>query len=206
MSGPLIVGGKDFQTINPMIKTFAQMQGAMEIAALLAIILGLATSILLMIMQKIENPVLNVMAHGIAYIMFVIYMLPIIYVFMFSFTDARAIKTGKISIHSFTLKNYKYLFELDNVTLEFEEDALQKIAEKAVNQGTGARGLRAIVEGFISDIMYEIPSDDSIEKCIITGDVVLNNAKPTYIYNDERKQLRAGKKRKQKNNKEISAS
>ncbi len=103
-------------------------------------------------------------------------------------------------------KQYKYLFELDNVTLEFEEDALQKIAEKAVNQGTGARGLRAIVEGFISDIMYEIPSDDSIEKCIITGDVVLNNAKPTYIYNDERKQLRAGKKRKQKNNKEISAS
>lgn len=103
-------------------------------------------------------------------------------------------------------KQYKYLFELDNVTLEFEEEALQKIAEKAVSQGTGARGLRAIVEGFISDIMYEIPSDDSIEKCIITEDVVLNNAKPTYIYNDERKQLRTGKKRKQKNNKEISAS
>lgn len=103
-------------------------------------------------------------------------------------------------------KQYKYLFELDNVTLEFEEEALQKIAEKAVSQGTGARGLRAIVEGFISDIMYEIPSDDSIEKCIITEDVISNNAKPTYIYNDERKQLRTGKKRKQKNNKEISAS
>lgn len=119
MSGPLIVGGKDFQTINPMIKTFAQMQGAMEIAALLAVILGLATSILLMIMQKIENPVLNVMAHVIAYIMFVIYMLPIIYVFMFSFTDARAIKTGKISIHSFTLKNYKHLFELSTAYMPY---------------------------------------------------------------------------------------
>ncbi len=133
MAGPLIVGGPDFQTINPMIKTFAQMQNSREIAALLAIILGVATSILLIIMQKvekkgnyisvsktkakisrqkIENPVLNVIAHIVAYVMFVIYMLPVVYVFIFSFTDSLAIKTGRISFSSFTLKNYRHLFEM----------------------------------------------------------------------------------------------
>lgn len=135
MAGPLIVGGPDFQTINPMIKTFSQMQNSRDIAALLAIILGVATSILLLVMQqvekkgnyvsvsktkakivkqKIENPVLNVIAHIVAYVMFIIYMLPIIYVLVFSFTDSLAIKTGKISLSSFTLKNYIHLFELSS--------------------------------------------------------------------------------------------
>ena len=131
MSGPLIVGGPDFQTINPMIKTFANMTGSRDIAALLAIILGIATSILLFIMQKIEkkgnyisisktkakmtkqkieNPVLNVIAHIVAYVMFVIYMLPIINVLLFSFTDGMTIKTGQIRKDSFTLENYAKLF------------------------------------------------------------------------------------------------
>lgn len=131
MSGPLIVGGLDFQTINPMIKTFANMTGSRDIAALLAIILGIATSILLFIMQKIEkkgnyisisktkakmtkqkieNPVLNVIAHIVAYVMFVIYMLPIINVLVFSFTDGMTIKTGQIRKDSFTLENYAKLF------------------------------------------------------------------------------------------------
>ena len=131
MSGPLIVGGPDFQTINPMIKTFAKMTGSRDIAALLAIILGIATSILLFIMQKIEkkgnyisisktkakmtkqkieNPVLNVIAHIVAYVMFVIYMLPIINVLVFSFTDGMTIKTGQIRKDSFTLENYAKLF------------------------------------------------------------------------------------------------
>lgn len=131
MSGPLIVGGPDFQTINPMIKTFANMTGSRDIAALLAIILGIATSILLFIMQKIEkkgnyisisktkakmtkqkieNPVLNVIAHIVAYVMFVIYMLPIINVLVFSFTDGMTIKTGQIRNDSFTLENYAKLF------------------------------------------------------------------------------------------------
>ncbi|EET62587.1 ABC transporter, permease protein [Marvinbryantia formatexigens DSM 14469] len=131
MSGPLIVGGPDFQTINPMIKTFADMNGSRDIAALLAIILGLATSILLFIMQKIEkkgnyisvsktkarmvkqkieNPVLNVIAHIVAYVMFVIYMLPIINVVVFSFTDGLTIKTGQLRADSFTLENYAKLF------------------------------------------------------------------------------------------------
>lgn len=131
MSGPLIVGGPDFQTINPMIKTFANMTGSRDIAALLAITLGIATSILLFIMQKIEkkgnyisisktkakmtkqkieNPVLNVIAHIVAYVMFVIYMLPIINVLVFSFTDGMTIKTGQIRKDSFTLENYAKLF------------------------------------------------------------------------------------------------
>ena len=131
MSGPLIVGGPDFQTINPMIKTFANMTGSRDIAALLAIILGIATSILLFIMQKIEkkgnyisisktkakmtkqkieNPVLNVIAHIVAYVMFVIYMLPIINVLVFSYTDGMTIKTGQIRKDSFTLENYAKLF------------------------------------------------------------------------------------------------
>lgn len=132
MSGPLIVGGPDFQTINPMIKTFANMMTSRDIAALLAIILGLVTSVLLVIMQhiekkgnyisvsktkaklekqKINNPVLNVLAHIVAYAMFVIYMLPIINVIVFSFTDGLTITTGVIRPDSFTLANYAKLFK-----------------------------------------------------------------------------------------------
>ncbi len=132
MSGPLIVGGPDFQTINPMIKTFANMMTSRDIAALLAIILGLATSVLLVISQriekkgnfisvsktkaklvkqKIENPVLNVIAHIVAYSMFVIYMLPILNVLIFSFTDGLTITTGEIRPDSFTLANYRKLFQ-----------------------------------------------------------------------------------------------
>lgn len=81
------------------------------------------------------------------------------------------------------LKQYNYLFELDGVELEFTEDAIKAIAKKAIAQETGARGLRAIVESFMIDIMYEIPSDDSIEKCIITDKVVNKEDKPTFIYN-----------------------
>ena len=132
MSGPLIVGGPDFQTINPMIKTFANMMTSRDIAALLAIILGLATSVLLVISQriekkgnfisvsktkaklvkqKIENPVFNVIAHIVAYSMFVIYMLPILNVLVFSFTDGLTITTGEIRPDSFTLANYRKLFQ-----------------------------------------------------------------------------------------------
>ena len=131
MSGPLIVGGPDFQTINPMIKTFANMTGSRDIAALLAIILGLATTVLLAIMQhiekkgnfisvsktkarmekqKIENPVLNVLAHIAAYVMLVIYMLPILNVLVFSFTDGLTIKTGQIRKDSFTLESREGVF------------------------------------------------------------------------------------------------
>ena len=79
-------------------------------------------------------------------------------------------------------KQYQYLLELDGVQLEFEKDALVSIAEKAIAQETGARGLRAIMEGFMMGIMYDVPSDQTVEKCIITKDVVENKAQPRFIY------------------------
>ncbi len=79
-------------------------------------------------------------------------------------------------------KQYKKLFELDDVELEFTDDALEAIADKAVERKTGARGLRAIMEGSMTDIMYEIPSDNSIEKCIIDRDVIVNGTEPKVIY------------------------
>lgn len=86
-------------------------------------------------------------------------------------------------------KQYKHLFEMDNVILEFEENALYAIAKLAIERETGARGLRAIVENFMTDIMYEIPSNKTIEKCIITEDTVKNNSGPVFIYNENRKDL-----------------
>ena len=72
-------------------------------------------------------------------------------------------------------KQYEYLFELDNVYLEFKEEALKAVAKQAVERETGARGLRSIMEEFINSIMYEIPTERNVEKCIITEDVVLHH-------------------------------
>ncbi len=84
------------------------------------------------------------------------------------------------------IKQYKYILELDGVTLEFENDALKAIAHKAVEQETGARGLRAIIEEFMRDVMYNIPSDPTIEKCIITEDTVKNGMPPQVVINKEK--------------------
>ncbi len=93
-------------------------------------------------------------------------------------------------------KQYEYLFELDDVYLEFKEEALKAIAKLAVERQTGARGLRSIVEEFINPIMYEIPSESTVEKCIITEDTV-NTKVPEYVYNENREPIsRKSKKRK----------
>jgi len=76
------------------------------------------------------------------------------------------------------IKQYKKLLELDNVKLEFEEEALDLIVEKAIERNTGARGLRAIIEEIMRDIMYEIPSNPEIETCTITKEVVQSKAEP----------------------------
>ena len=76
------------------------------------------------------------------------------------------------------LKQYQKLLELDEVKLEFTDDALDAIAEKAMKRDTGARALRSIIEDFMLDIMYEIPKDDNIGKVTITEDYVEKKGGP----------------------------
>lgn len=84
------------------------------------------------------------------------------------------------------LKQYKKLFELDGVELEFEDDAVSEIAHKAYEKKTGARGLRSILEGIMNDLMFEIPSDDSITKCVITKGAVTGEGAPLIVRNNEK--------------------
>jgi len=78
------------------------------------------------------------------------------------------------------IKQYQKLFKMDNVELVLEKEAVEEIVELALSRKTGARGLRAILENIMMDAMYEVPSDKTIRKCIITKDVVINKAKPIY--------------------------
>lgn len=79
------------------------------------------------------------------------------------------------------IKQYKKMFKMDNVDLEFEDVALDEIVNLAIERKTGARGLRSILEKVMLTAMYEVPSDKSIKKCIITKNVVLKGSKPTYV-------------------------
>lgn len=126
-SAPLIVGGTGFQTISPMILSFSRMPTARDLAALLALFLGLVTVILLTIMiqiekrgnyisvskvktkivkQKIDNKFVNAIVHFFSYLLFLIYILPVILIVIFSFTDSKSIATRTLSFESFTLQNY----------------------------------------------------------------------------------------------------
>ncbi len=82
------------------------------------------------------------------------------------------------------IKQYKKLFEFDEVNLEVEEDAVEEIARLAYERKTGARGLRSIMEKVMMDIMYEIPSDDNIAACILTKEAVDGTEKPRVTYRD----------------------
>ncbi|MDR1101495.1 MAG: ATP-dependent Clp protease ATP-binding subunit ClpX [Clostridiales bacterium] len=86
-------------------------------------------------------------------------------------------------------KQYEKLFEMDNVILKFERDALETVAKKAIMRKTGARGLRAITESCLLDIMYKIPSDETIESVTITADCVNGDAPPTIVHNENRAPL-----------------
>ena len=90
------------------------------------------------------------------------------------------------------IKQYTQLLNYDKVTLRVSEDALSAIAQEAIKRETGARGLRAILEHLMLDIMYEIPSSSkAIEECVITADSILKNEPPVLVYEDERKALSA---------------
>lgn len=130
-SAPLILGGESFQTITPMILNFSKSASSRDLATILALILGLATFILLIFMinserkgnfmsiskvkselqtQPIQNPIANILIHVIAYVLFAIYMIPVILIILFSFTDSLSITTGTLSLSSFTLSNYAEVF------------------------------------------------------------------------------------------------
>lgn len=79
------------------------------------------------------------------------------------------------------IKQYQYLLGLDNVDLVFEEDSLEAIAQVAIERNTGARGLRAIVEQVMLDVMFQIPSLKNINKCIISKENILNHTKPILL-------------------------
>ncbi|MBO6166036.1 MAG: ATP-dependent Clp protease ATP-binding subunit ClpX [Eubacterium sp.] len=82
-------------------------------------------------------------------------------------------------------KQYKKLFELDDVELEFSEEALREIAREAMSRSTGARGLRAIIEKAMMNIMYEIPSDDRVKSVYVTKESIADGADPELTYREE---------------------
>ena len=92
------------------------------------------------------------------------------------------------------VKQYKKLFELDGVELEFQDEALEAIVDKAIERKTGARGLRAILEDIMRDIMFDIPSNPDIEKCIITKDTVINGVEPTVVINNNKEKNKTVKR------------
>lgn len=93
-------------------------------------------------------------------------------------------------------KQYKKLLELDGVELEFEPEALNSIVEKAIERNTGARGLRSIIEDIMRDIMFDIPSNPKIEKCIITKDTVEEKDGPKLVINENKTSKRIKIKKK----------
>ena len=91
------------------------------------------------------------------------------------------------------IKQYKKLFDMDNVKLEFEDEAISAIVDKAIERKTGARGLRAIIEETMRDIMFEIPTNNEIVECIITKETVVNGVEPDLILNEVQKTSAAKK-------------
>ena len=83
------------------------------------------------------------------------------------------------------VKQYKKLLELDNVELEFEDEALRAIAKKAIERNTGARGLRSIVESVMMESMYEVPSRDDIKKVIVTKKAVEGDGEPVMVLKNQ---------------------
>ncbi len=89
------------------------------------------------------------------------------------------------------VKQYQKIFEMDGVTLEFKDTCLELIAEEAMKRNTGARGLRAILEEILLNVMFDLPSRDDIIRCVITKDVVLNSENPILVTRDKRKKKEA---------------
>ncbi len=103
------------------------------------------------------------------------------------------------------VKQYKKLFELDGVDLQFEDAAIEAIANKSLERKTGARGLRAIIESVMTDTMYTLPSDENAQSCLITKEVIDGTGLPVITYGEKAFQKRnATKKVSKKNTDEIA--
>ena len=104
------------------------------------------------------------------------------------------------------VKQYKKLVALDGVDLEFSQEALEVIVDKAIERKTGARGLRSIIEEIMRDVMYDIPSNKKIAKCTITKETVLNNQKPEIVIDENKKPVTLTKQTNKKKMRKRNAS
>jgi ATP-dependent Clp protease ATP-binding subunit ClpX len=95
------------------------------------------------------------------------------------------------------VKQYQKLLEMDNVSLEFEPDALDTIAKEAIKRNTGARGLRAIIEGIMLDVMFEIPSRTDVSTCKVSNDTIQNKLSPVLVIKESQKEKESGSKKKE---------
>jgi iron(III) transport system permease protein len=156
IAAPLLVGGPDFRAITPMILQLSRLQGSRDIAALLAIILGVSSILLLgvlswlekrghylsvskvktdLVKQKIRNPVMNVIAHIYAYVLFFIYSAPVVLIVLFSFTDAYTIARREFRLSALTLDNYILVFN----------GAFSPLLTSAVYSALAAGGVAALM-------------------------------------------------------------
>jgi ATP-dependent Clp protease ATP-binding subunit ClpX len=101
--------------------------------------------------------------------------------------NKEALKKILVEPKNALVKQYQKLFEFDGALLEFTDDAIESVAERALERNTGARGLRAILEEVMLDIMYDIPSRNNIEKCIISKETIENNSPPELIIDENKK-------------------
>jgi ATP-dependent Clp protease ATP-binding subunit ClpX len=101
--------------------------------------------------------------------------------------DADALRRIVSEPRNAILKQYQASFKLDNVELEFTPAAVEAIARRAIDMKTGARGLRAIVESLMMDVMFDIPSLESARRVLVTEDVVLRVAKPEIVFGSQKK-------------------
>ncbi|MDU4449839.1 MAG: ATP-dependent Clp protease ATP-binding subunit ClpX, partial [Staphylococcus lugdunensis] len=98
--------------------------------------------------------------------------------------DVKALKNILTQPKNALVKQYTKMLELDNVDLEFTDDALSAISEKAIERKTGARGLRSIIEEALINIMYDVPSTENVFKVVITSDTINNEIEPE-LYDSE---------------------
>lgn len=104
------------------------------------------------------------------------------------------------------VKQYKHLFQLDKVDLDFQPDALREIAKKTIERQTGARGLRSILEEILTPLMYDVPSEYTVEKVMITPEAVKKGTAPELVYNENRKPVKIKISNPQKRGRKDTAS